>query len=130
MRPIDFEAQFALLVSMGLIEEEHVKKPAYPREIRRKDLMLNKVVGSGAFGEVYMATLDEMFTRSTPEYKVAAKTILDSNTATEATKEFLAEAGVMASIGKHPNLITLIGVITRGDPLVLVMQYMYRYNTT
>jgi hypothetical protein len=63
MRPIDFEAQFALLVSMGLIEEEHAKKPAYPREIRRKDLMLNKVVGSGAFGEVYMATLDEMFTR-------------------------------------------------------------------
>jgi ephrin-A len=35
----------------------------------------------------------------------------------------LAEAGVMAAVGSHPNLVSLIGVITRGDPMVLVLQY-------
>jgi serine/threonine protein kinase len=94
-----------------------------PREIRRKDLTLVKVIGSGAFGEVYKAQLDEMFTRSTPEYTVAAKTVLDAKSSPEATNEMLAEAGVMAAVGSHPNLVSLIGVITRGDPLVLILQF-------
>jgi serine/threonine protein kinase len=123
MRPVDFDTQFALMVSMGLIEPEHVKVKMKPREIRRKDLTLVKVIGSGAFGEVYKAQLDEMFTRSTPEYTVAAKTVLDAKSSPEATREMLAEAGVMAAVGAHPNLVSLIGIITRGDPLVLILQF-------
>jgi serine/threonine protein kinase len=123
MKPVDFDTQFALMVSMGLIEPEHVKVKMKPREIRRKDLTLVKVIGSGAFGEVYKAQLDEMFTRSTPEYTVAAKTVLDAKSSPEATREMLAEAGVMAAVGSHPNLVSLIGVITRGDPLVLILQF-------
>jgi hypothetical protein len=123
MRPVDFDTQFALMVSMGLIEPEQAKVQMKPREIRRKDLMLVKVIGSGAFGEVYKAQLDEMFTRSTPEYTVAAKTVLDAKSSPEAAREMLAEAGVMAAVGSHPNLVSLIGVITRGDPLVLILQF-------
>jgi serine/threonine protein kinase len=123
MRPVDFDAQFALMVSWGVFEPEHVKVKMKPREIRRKDLTLVKVIGSGAFGEVYKAQLDESFTRSTPEYTVAAKTVLDAKTSPEATREMLAEAGVMAAVGSHPNLVSLIGVITRGDPLVLILQF-------
>jgi serine/threonine protein kinase len=123
MKPIDFEAQFALMVSMGLIEPDQVKVQMKPREIRRKDLTLVKVIGSGAFGEVYKAQLDESHTRSAHEYTVAAKTVLDAKSSPEATKEMLAEAGVMAAVGTHPNLVSLIGVITRGDPLVLILQF-------
>jgi serine/threonine protein kinase len=123
MQPVDFDTQFALMVSMGLIEQTQVKRHMKPREIRRKDLTLVKVIGSGAFGEVYKAQLDELFTRRTPEYTVAAKTVLDAQNSPEATKEMLAEAGVMAAVGSHPNLVSLIGIITRGDPLVLVLQF-------
>jgi serine/threonine protein kinase len=124
MQPVDFDTQFALMVSMGLIEPEQAKKVRMkPREIRRKDLTLVKVIGSGAFGEVYKAQLDELFTRSTPEYTVAAKTVLDAKSSPEASNEMLAEAGVMAAVGSHPNLVSLIGVITRGDPLVLILQF-------
>jgi hypothetical protein len=52
MQPVDFDAQFAKLVALGLIEPEHAHQKLYPREIRRKDLALDKVVGSGQFGEV------------------------------------------------------------------------------
>jgi hypothetical protein len=123
MKPVDFDTQFALMVSMGLIEPEQAKVQMKPHEIRRKDLTLVKVIGSGAFGEVYKAQLDEMFTRSTPEYTVAAKTVLDAKSSPEATKEMLAEAGVMAAVGSHPNLVSLIGIITRGDPLILILQF-------
>jgi serine/threonine protein kinase len=158
---------------MGLIEEEHVKKQMRPREIRRRDLVLTKVIGTGAFGEVYKvqcsgftcsrgryrmlrlrlqrsqcrdptaflfgcpdltvttvncvttlkATLDESERRNTPEYTVAAKTVLDAKNSPEATSELLAEASVMAQVGSHPNLVSLIGVVTRGDPMVLVLSY-------
>jgi EphA7 len=84
---------------------------------------LNIVIGSGAFGEVYKATLDESERRNTSEYTVAAKTILDAKASEAATGEMLAEAGVMASVGAHPNLISMIGVITRGDPMVLVILF-------
>jgi serine/threonine protein kinase len=73
--------------------------------------------------QVYKATLDEMERRNTPEYTVAAKTILDAKASPEATQNMLAEAGVMASVGAHPNLVSLIGVVTRGDPMVLIIQY-------
>jgi serine/threonine protein kinase len=123
LKPVDFEVQFALMVSMGLIEPEQAKVRLKPREIRRKDLALVKVIGSGAFGEVYKALLDESYTCNIPEYTVAAKTVLDAKSSPEATREMLAEAGVMAAVGSHPNLVSLIGVITRGDPLVLILQF-------
>jgi len=40
-----------------------------------------------------------------------------------ATKDLLWEASVMAQVAGHRNLVSIIGVITRGDPLVLVLQY-------
>jgi hypothetical protein len=122
-RPIDFDTQFALMVSMGLIEPEQAKLKLYPREIRRRDLTLVKVIGSGAFGEVYKAQLDETHTRDAPEYTVAAKTVLDAKASPEATQEMLNEAGVMAAVGSHPNLVTIIGVVTRGDPFILIIQF-------
>jgi hypothetical protein len=58
-----------------------------------------KVIGSGQFGEVYKALLDESGTSSMmPEYVVAAKTVLDAKESTEATKELLGEATVMCTV--------------------------------
>jgi len=112
-----------LMVSMGLIEASQLQRGATPREIRRGDLTLGKVIGSGQFGEVYKAQLDESEINNIPEYTVSAKTVLDANESPEATKDLLSEATVMAQVGAHPNLVSLVGIITRGDPLVLVISY-------
>jgi serine/threonine protein kinase len=72
---------------------------------------------------VWKATLDEHHKNGNHMFTVAAKTVLDSKSSPESTREILAEAGVMAAVGTHPNLVSLIGIVTRGDPLVLVLQY-------
>ena len=49
--------------------------------------------------------------------------MLDAKESPEATQDLLNEASVMAQVAGHRNLVSIIDVITRGDPLVLVLQY-------
>ena len=123
MKPHDFDETFEQMVACGDISEEHLLCDRKPREIRRRDLVMVKQIGNGQYGEVFKGILDEMFTRGTPEYTVAAKTVLIANESSEAKRELLSEASLMAQVAGHRNLVSIIGVITRGDPLVLVLQY-------
>ena len=123
MRPVDFNTLFATMIASGYIEAEQVSSERRPREIRRRDLNLVKAIGRGSFGEVWKCDLDEMEMRGTPEYTVAAKTVLDVQKSPQAKQELLHEASVMAQVVGSPNLVSIIGVITRGDPLVLVLQF-------
>ena len=123
MRPVSWEEQFAAMLASGEISPEQLRSERKPREIRRNDLVFVKMVGNGQFGEVWRCVLDESYVRDTPEVTVAAKTVLDSKSSPEATQELLSEASVMAQVSGHRNLVSIIGVITRGNPLVLVIQF-------
>jgi serine/threonine protein kinase len=80
--------------------------------------------GKGQFGSVYKATLDESSTvGGVPEYLVGAKTVLVAKESPEATRELRLEAMTMAELGSHHNIVSIIGVITRGDPLVLIVSF-------
>jgi hypothetical protein len=120
--PADFENQFDKMLSSGLISEDQLEARKTPREINRNDLNLLVRIGAGAFGEVWKAMLDESKSRNIPEYTVAAKTVLDSVTGA-GTLEMLSEAAVMAQVSGHPNLVQIVGVVSRGEPLILVMSY-------
>merc|ERR1719183_3167649 len=85
--------------------------------------MMLDTIGKGQFGEVYKATLDESDNGGPPGYIVAAKTVLNAKASPEATRELESEALVMAQVPANPNLVSLIGVVTRGDPLVLIISY-------
>jgi serine/threonine protein kinase len=65
--------------------------------------------------------MDERSATGVPEYTVAAKVLKDEPTSGEI-KEFMREAAIMAQF-KHPNVVSLIGVITVGAPAVLVLQF-------
>lgn len=123
MKPADFDTLFQAMVASGEIdpEEAAARKNLTPREIKRSHLNLVEVVGHGQFGEVWKGMLDE--TSEHRSYLVAAKTVLDAKSSPEATLELEQEAIVMAQVGGHPHLVSLIGVITRGDPLVLIISY-------
>lgn len=81
--------------------------------------MINKI-GAGAFGDVWMAVLDESSTvGGVPGYEVAVKTVNDAGG--EGEDDLIKEATVMSMVPEHPNIVPLIGVVTSGVPLYLIV---------
>jgi serine/threonine protein kinase len=126
-RPVDFDNQLGQMVDSGELSEDQLNPTLRPREIKRQNVTLLKQVGKGAFGAVWKALLDESKgANGVPEYMVAAKTVLDKDANSDATDDLLNEAAVMAQVAGadgHPNLVSLIGVITSGNPLILLLSY-------
>jgi serine/threonine protein kinase len=123
LRPVDFEIQLAKMLESGALLQGQADNGMKPREIKRKHVTLIEQVGRGAFGAVWKAMLDESSITGTPEYQVAAKTVLNTNESPEATEDLINEAAVMAQVRGHPNLVSIIGVVTSGDPWILLLAY-------
>ena len=74
------------------------------------------LIVAGEFGLVYKATW------VTKNIAVAVKTLKGS--ATQEQKEnFLMEASVMGQFN-HPNVVRLCGVVSRVDPVMLIMEFL------
>lgn len=95
--------------------------PAAPDrwELPRERVVINRRLGVGAFGTVYggHALLGER--RWTA---VAVKTLRPGAAAADKL-DFLAEAEAMKRLD-HPNVVRLLGVITRSGPVATVMEFM------
>ncbi|KAJ3585859.1 hypothetical protein NHX12_012267 [Muraenolepis orangiensis] len=81
-------------------------------EIPRDRLKLERKLGAGQFGEVWMATYNK-------HTKVAVKTMKPGTMSVEA---FLMEANLMKSL-QHPNLVRLNAVVSE-EPIYIVTEYM------
>lgn len=64
LRPVNFQDQLKRMIASGEIAPDQALGTNSPRELRRKDLVLVKVVGSGAFGEVHKMFLFSVIDRS------------------------------------------------------------------
>ena len=120
MRAFDFENQLEGMLATGEIDSAGpAAGPRLPREIKRAHLTMTSVVGSGAFGEVWKGVLDESSAGGVPGYMVAVKTALEAHG--EGAEELTREALVMAQLTGHPNVVSLVGVVTSGTPLLLLL---------
>ncbi|XP_025160749.1 tyrosine-protein kinase receptor torso isoform X2 [Harpegnathos saltator] len=88
-------------------------------EISPQQLKLKDVLGSGAYGIVRFASLQDEFGAVTD---VAVKMMKDDPTV-EDIKSFHQEISMMKSAGQHPNIVSLIGYCTLYDKPVLVVEY-------
>jgi serine/threonine protein kinase len=84
--------------------------------------VLLEQIGTGSFGAVWKAMLDESSSTGTPEYQVAAKTVLEG-APPEARTELATEAAMMAQLAGHKNLVSIIGVVSSGSPLIVLLSY-------
>jgi hypothetical protein len=119
MRAFDFEAEIVRLIEAGEIEADDAVASRAPREVKRTHVTMTEMIGEGAFGEVWKAVLDESAAGGVPGYMVAVKT--SKETKGEGADEMLREATVMAQVSGHPNLVSLVGVVTSGAPLLLLL---------
>ena len=122
LAPHDFESAFAHLCTLGLAHDGDRSNALVqkPKEIKGPHVNRIEPLGSGAFGTVWKAVLDESSAGGPPGYLVAVKEVLDADASQEARNDLLQEAAVMAQIGSHENLVSLVGVVTRGCCWVVV----------
>ncbi|KAM6319052.1 tyrosine-protein kinase HCK [Podargus strigoides] len=95
-----------------------VPKPQKPWEkdaweIPRESLKLEKKLGAGQFGEVWMATYNK-------HTKVAVKTMKPGSMAVDA---FLEEANLMKTL-QHDKLVKLHAVVTKEEPIYIITEFM------
>ncbi|KAJ4947741.1 hypothetical protein JOQ06_009774, partial [Pogonophryne albipinna] len=90
------------------------------QHIKRRDIILKRELGEGAFGKVFLAecynlcpTKDKML--------VAVKTLKDPNLS--ARKDFQREAELLTNL-QHDHIVKFYGVCVDGDPLIMVFEYM------
>ncbi|KAM6405293.1 proto-oncogene tyrosine-protein kinase ROS isoform 3-T3 [Pluvialis apricaria] len=92
--------------------------PAFPRD----KLNLHKLLGSGAFGEVYEGTAVDILAYGSGESKVAVKTLKKGATDHQKS-EFLKEAHLMSKFD-HPHILKLLGVCLLNEPQYLILELM------
>ncbi|XP_039528142.1 proto-oncogene tyrosine-protein kinase ROS [Pimephales promelas] len=100
-------------------QEEIEALPVFPREC----LKLQRLLGSGAFGEVYEGvTVGNQITGVLPDRRVAVKTLRKDASDYEKA-EFLKEAHLMSQFN-HPNILRLLGVCLLNEPHYLILELM------
>lgn len=95
-------------------------------EIDRSLLVLLDVLGEGAFGRVHKAEavgLDD----SSNAVTVAVK-MLKEDASDQEFMDLVSEMKVMKTIGKHKNIVNLLGVCTLEGPLFVVVEYAANGN--
>ena len=118
LRPVDFTSYVNHEV-IGLVLSG--AKPCIPREIKRSKIDILSVIGKGHFGEVSKATLSESSSVTEPHF-VAVKILHESQAGEQSNRAaILGEAALMAQF-HHPNVVNLIGVVTIGEPLLVVIE--------
>ncbi|XP_066299172.1 uncharacterized protein [Branchiostoma lanceolatum] len=87
-------------------------------EIPRSSLKLGRRLGRGQFGEVRLGKVRNRGVRTT----VAVKTLRDSASDSDK-KDLLGELEILVTVGRHDNIISLVGACTKDDPLTIVVEY-------
>lgn len=91
-------------------------------EVQHSCLRIGREIGKGAFGRVYLASATKLVGFSGP-VTVAVKQLKKSSKSDEMD-EFREEIAMMKRVGRHPNIVTLLGCCTIKEPLTMIMEYI------
>ena len=130
-RAFDFSDGVSKFKDLGLIDPQKPSQECVPRELKRGWVTTIDRLGSGKFGEVWKGLIKDGINRDVPEYLVAVKLVIvqdssgrDTTAKTAAAEEDLFnEALLMAQVESHTHLVSLVGVVTHGQPKMLVISF-------
>ncbi|XP_054995563.1 fibroblast growth factor receptor 3 isoform X3 [Sorex araneus] len=113
----------------ALANVSELELPADPKwELSRARLTLGKPLGEGCFGQVVMAEavgIDK--DRAAKPITVAVKMLKDDATDKDLS-DLVSEMEMMKMMGKHKNIINLLGACTQGGPLYVLVEYAAKGN--
>lgn len=90
-------------------------------EFPRHQLKLGPTLGEGAFGRVIMAEAHGLM-KNSQNLIVAVKMVKEGHTDSDMTS-LVREMEVMKMIGKHINIINLLGCCSQDGPLYVIVEY-------
>ncbi|XP_063290240.1 fibroblast growth factor receptor 2 isoform X2 [Pelobates fuscus] len=97
-------------------------------EFPRDKMTLGKPLGEGCFGQVVMAeALGIDKDRPKESVTVAVKMLKDDATEKDLA-DLVSEMEMMKMIGKHKNIINLLGACTQGGTLYVIVEYAAKGN--
>ncbi|XP_051916814.1 NT-3 growth factor receptor-like [Hippocampus zosterae] len=120
-------------VTIGLNRVPIIENPQYFRNghnyqksstnvehLKRRDIILKRELGEGAFGKVFLAECNTLCPQK-EKMLVAVKTLKDPTLS--ARKDFQREAELLTNL-QHEHIVKFYGVCVDGDPLIMVFEYM------
>lgn len=90
-------------------------------EVDLDAIEFKRVLGEGAFGRVMLANVHGLLDLQSPT-TVAVKMLKYDATEREL-KDLLSEIQVMKSMGRHENIVTVLGVSSQKGELCMIMEY-------
>ncbi|XP_058813312.1 fibroblast growth factor receptor homolog 1-like isoform X2 [Topomyia yanbarensis] len=122
---VRIEKQRSTLVQSGNCDPTLISEYEFPIdlnwEFQRSKLALGKNLGEGAFGKVVMAEAQGLVKGQTSTV-VAVKMLKEGHTDADV-KDLVCEMEVMKMIGKHVNIINLLGCCCKDGPLYVIVEY-------
>lgn len=99
----------------------------FTNEIDASNVFIDEVIGGGEFGEVCKGKLRGPPGRRQDDYMIVAIKTLKPGSSAKAKSDFLTEASIMGQFD-HPNVIRLMGVVTRSEPVMIITEYMENHS--
>ncbi|XP_026133690.1 fibroblast growth factor receptor 2-like isoform X1 [Carassius auratus] len=103
--------------------------PEDPRwEFSRDKLTLGKPLGEGCFGQVVMAEALGIDKDKPKEAVTVAVKMLKDDATEKDLSDLVSEMEMMKMIGRHKNIINLLGACTQDGPLYVIVEYASKGN--
>ncbi|KAE8619392.1 hypothetical protein XENTR_v10009751 [Xenopus tropicalis] len=110
----------------GVSEYELPEDPRW--EVARDRLILGKPLGEGCFGQVVMAEAIGLDKEKPNKVTKVAVKMLKSDASEKDLSDLISEMEMMKMIGKHKNIINLLGACTQDGPLYVIVEYASKGN--
>ncbi|MEE6479191.1 hypothetical protein FKM82_012174 [Ascaphus truei] len=110
----------------GVSEYELPEDPRW--ELVRDRLIMGKPLGEGCFGQVVMAEAIGLDKEKPSRITKVAVKMLKSDANEKDLSDLISEMEMMKMIGKHKNIINLLGACTQDGPLYVIVEYASKGN--
>ncbi|XP_030058462.1 fibroblast growth factor receptor 2 isoform X3 [Microcaecilia unicolor] len=110
----------------GVSEYELPEDPIW--EFSREKLTLGKPLGEGCFGQVVMAEAVGIDKERPKEALTVAVKMLKDDATEKDLSDLVSEMEMMKMIGKHKNIINLLGACTQDGALYVIVEYAAKGN--
>uniref|UniRef100_A0A8D2AQE6 Fibroblast growth factor receptor n=1 Tax=Sciurus vulgaris TaxID=55149 RepID=A0A8D2AQE6_SCIVU len=110
----------------GVSEYELPEDPKW--EFPRDKLTLGKPLGEGCFGQVVMAEAVGIDKDKPKEAVTVAVKMLKDDATEKDLSDLVSEMEMMKMMGKHKNIINLLGACTQDGPLYVIVEYASKGN--